>query len=36
MHVIEHPARPSLVVKHDDKPVAVPNMLPAAARIALR
>ncbi|GMF21397.1 unnamed protein product [Phytophthora lilii] len=34
-HVIEHPARLNLIVRHDDKPVAVPLMLTAADKIAL-
>jgi U4/U6 small nuclear ribonucleoprotein PRP3 len=35
VHVIEHPARLNLIVKHDDKPVAVPLMLTAAVRTPL-
>ena len=33
-HVIEHPVRLNLIMKHDDTPVAVPLMLTAAVRIS--
>ncbi|KAG6609702.1 U4/U6 small nuclear ribonucleoprotein Prp3 [Phytophthora cinnamomi] len=35
-HVIEHPARLNLIVKQDDKPVAVPLMLTAVERKKIR
>ncbi|KAL3673824.1 hypothetical protein V7S43_001514 [Phytophthora oleae] len=35
-HVIEHPVRLNLIVRHDDKPVAVPLMLTAAERKKIR
>ncbi|CAH0489532.1 unnamed protein product [Peronospora farinosa] len=35
-HVIEHPVRLNLIVKHDDTPVAVPLMLTGAERKKMR
>ncbi|KAK1948446.1 U4/U6 small nuclear ribonucleoprotein Prp3 [Phytophthora citrophthora] len=35
-HVIEHPVRLNLIVRHDNKPVAVPLMLTAAERKKIR
>uniref|UniRef100_M4B1E1 Uncharacterized protein n=1 Tax=Hyaloperonospora arabidopsidis (strain Emoy2) TaxID=559515 RepID=M4B1E1_HYAAE len=35
-HVIEHPVRLNLIMKHDDTPVAVPLMLTAAERKKIR
>ncbi|KAL4125568.1 hypothetical protein PRIC2_009150 [Phytophthora ramorum] len=36
VHVIEHPARLNLIIKHDDKPVSVPLMLTAVERKKIR
>ncbi|RLN52781.1 hypothetical protein BBJ29_000749 [Phytophthora kernoviae] len=36
VHVVEHPARLNLIVKHDDAPVSVPLMLTAAERKKIR
>ncbi|KAI9995951.1 hypothetical protein PInf_013129 [Phytophthora infestans] len=35
-HVVEHPARLNLIIRHDNKPVAVPLMLTAVERKKIR